>query len=143
MATIKAGTILYHGTDCDDFEEGVDDLEGPSWLSSSKDVARHFATRDGGWGGTKRIIAYELTEDVLLPEITSSSQLQTFAKEHDLCLLGVEEIRKSIEQAGIPGWIIPNNYPEGDDILLADTRVLRYQKTELCQERRDSKKVRP
>lgn len=132
MITIKAGTILYHGTDCDDFDEEFDRLTGPAWLSSSKEVARHFATRSGGWGGTKRLIAYKLTEDVRLPEITSSRQMQMFAEEHGICLLGVEEMRESVEQAGIPGWVIPNNYPDGDDILLVSTGALDYQETELC-----------
>lgn len=132
MITIKAGTILYHGTDCDDFAEEFDGLNGPAWLSSSKDVARHFATRSGGWGGQKRIIAYKLAADVRLPEITSPRQMQMFAEEHGICLLGVEEMRESVEEAGIPGWVIPNNYPNGDDILLVDTSILNFDSTEAC-----------
>lgn len=27
-------------------------------------------------------------------------------------------------RAGLPGWIIPDNYPEGDDILLVDVSIL-------------------
>lgn len=130
--TLGAGTVLYHGTNSDDFQEDCDNLHGPAWLSSSKEVARHFATRSGGWGGQPRIIAYRLAEDVTLPCITSGRQMDAFADDHDLDLTGVDAMRESVERAGLPGWIIPHNYRDGDDILLTHTDVLEYVETEPC-----------
>ncbi|MBK3779900.1 hypothetical protein G3A43_06505 [Paraburkholderia aspalathi] len=129
MATLKAGTVLYHGTDCDDFEEEFEGLNGPAWLSSSFDVASYFASRQGGWGGAKRIITYRLTEDVTLYEITSERAKLALADEFDLDFSGVEGMRDSVEQAGIPGWVVPGNFEQGDDILLVDTSVLDFIQT--------------
>jgi hypothetical protein len=130
--TLKAGTLLYHGTDCDDFDEVNDRLTGPAWLSTAAAVALHFAKRSGGWGGTKRVMTYRLTEDVELPEILSERARRDFAEEHNIDLTGVEEMRDSVERAGIPGWVVPNNYPDGDDILLVDTGVLEHVRTEFA-----------
>lgn len=131
MKCIKAGTLLYHGTDCNDFDEASDPLNGPAWLSSSLAVATHFASRSGGWGGVKCVAVYRLTEDVELHHVTSARQMQALAEEHGLELCGVEEMRESVEASGIPGWVIPKNYPNGDDILIANTRALDYVRTEL------------
>lgn len=127
--TLKAGTLLYHGTDCDDFEEKADSLDGPAWLTSSRSVAERFASRSGGWGGQKRVLVYRLTEDVELPEILSSRGMQELADEHNLDLNGVEAMRESVANAQLPGWIIPNNYPDGDDILLVNSGSLDYVET--------------
>lgn len=132
MTTITAGTLLYHGTDCDDLDEENDPLQGPAWLSSSKDVADYFAKRHGGWGGKRRIITYRLFEDVRLYEILSQADMQMLADEFQISLCGVEEMRESVDDSGIPGWVIPNNYPSGDDILLSDVSVLEYVKSEFC-----------
>lgn len=132
MITLKAGMQLFHGTDNDDFEEAEDRLNGPAWLSDSKAVAQYFATRSGGWGGTKRIITYTLAEDVKLHHIRSGREMLNFSEEHNIDTGGVEEMRESVEDAGIPGWVISSNYPEGDDILIVDTGVLDYVQTELC-----------
>lgn len=129
MLTLKAGTMLFHGTDSDDFDEECDSLRGPAWVSSSFEVAARFASRSGGWGGVKRVVAYGLMEDVMLHQIGSARQMQEFAEEHGLDLCGVEEMRDSVEASGIPGWVIPNNYPDGDDILIVDTSVLDYVET--------------
>ena len=38
-----------------------------------------------------------------------------------------------VENAGLPGWVIRANYPDGgDDILLVNTSVLDYVDTEAC-----------
>lgn len=128
MNTLKlpAGTVLYHGTDCDDFDEENDSLNGPAWVTSSRSVAERFASRSGGWGGRKRIIEYVLAVDVDLPEIVSMRDMAAFTQEHGISLGGVEEMRDSIADSGLPGWIIPGNYPDGDDILLVETDVLDF-----------------
>jgi len=132
MTTLKSGTVLYHGTDCDDFEEADDALHGPAWLTTSLSVARHFATRSGGWGGRKRIVSYRLVEDLELYEIRTKGDIDELADEHDLVMVGVEGMRESVEASGIPGWIVPTNYPDGDDILISDTSRLEYIDTADC-----------
>jgi len=127
--TLTTGTILYHGTDAD-FDEENEDLCGPAWLSNSANVAKHFAARKSGWGGIKRIISYRLCEPVALVEIGSKTELADFADQHGLSLYSCEDIRDSVATSALPGWIIPFNYPEGADILMADTRVLRHVRTE-------------
>lgn len=132
MSVLRAGTELFHGTNCDEFDEANDVLCGPAWLSRSPQVAQYFATRSGGRGGQARVIRYVLGEDISLPEITSPNDLAELAEAYSLELTGVEEMRSSIEASGLPGWVIPNNYPEGDDILLVDTRTLHYVGTTPC-----------
>lgn len=127
--TIKAGTLLYHGTDNDDFDEASDQLEGPAWLSRGLPVAQRFAARTG-WGGQKRVITYRLTEDITLPEIFSRHEMEELAEEHNIDLSGTEAIRDSVANSSLPGWVIPHNYPEGDDILLQFTDALEYQSTQ-------------
>lgn len=128
--TLRAGTKLYHGTDCDDFDESVESLSGPAWLSSSEMVAKHFATRSGGWGGVKRVIEYRLAEDIEVFNILGKSDMRELAEAHGIDLCGVEAMRESVEASGIPGWVIPYNYPNGDDILLAHPDcLLEYVRT--------------
>lgn len=128
MHTLKAGTALYHGTSAD-FEEAYEDLDGPAWVSSSKAVALHFAKRSNS-GGVPRIIEYVLTEDLELPDIYSSREMQDFAEEHGIELGGVDEMRDSIAMSGLPGWILPHNYPDGDDILIVHTGALEFRSTQ-------------
>lgn len=129
MHILKAGTTIYHGTDNSDFDEESSNPHPYSWFSTSHTVAERFARRSGGWGGKQRVIAYELVADMALHEIMSAGQRQEFAEEHNIDFSGVEEMRESAEVAGIPGWIIPSNYPDGDDILIGDTSLLDYVDT--------------
>ena len=129
MHILKAGTTLYHGTDNPDFDDEGSNPHGYSWFSTSRAVAERFARRSGGWGGNKRVIRYYLTADVALHEIGSRTARDEFAEEHNINFSGVEEMRESAEAAGIPGWIIPSNYPDGDDILLGDTSLLDHAET--------------
>lgn len=131
--TLKAGTVLFHGTDCDDFDESVDSLDGPAWLSTSRSVAEHFVNNRSGWGGRKRIVSYTLDADLQLPEISSAREMAAFAEEHALDLSGVEGIRESVQAAGLAGWVIPNNYPDGDDILIVETNLLTYRESDFLQ----------
>ena len=131
--TLKAGTVVFHGTDNDDFDEVEDGLDGPAWVTSSRSVAEWFVNNRAGWGGQKRIISYLLAEDIELYEINGPGDMQDLAEQFGLELNGTDEIRDSVERAGLPGWIIPKNYPDGDDILIADTGVLDYQASEPLQ----------
>lgn len=132
VITLKAGTLLYHGTDQSNFDEQSDGLEGPAWLSNSVSVARFFATRNAGGGGPTRIITYRLTADLKLHEIHTRDELETLAEEFGIDLEGTEAIRDSVYASGIPGWVIVGNYPEGDDILIANTSALEYVVSTAC-----------
>lgn len=83
-----------------------------------------FVANRSGRGGRKRIIGYVLAADMVL------DAMQELASEFGLDLNGVEEIRGSVQRVGLPGWVIPNNYPDGDDILIVDTGVLEYRGTD-------------
>lgn len=127
MTTLKAGTVLYHGTAMSEFEEADDHLDGPAWLTDSEVVAELFARRNATGGDSMpRVLTYTLEVDVDLHLIRGLDEL---SEEHGISFGGVEEMRDSVTDAGIPGWVIPSNYPEGADILLADTGALRYEST--------------
>lgn len=126
-AILKAGTTLYHGTCGEDFEESSDGLEGPAWVTDSEEVARYFAVRYEG--SRPRIVVYELTEDVELPEILTQRDMAHLVDEYDISTCGAEDICDSVRHSPLKGWYIPNNYPEGADILLRDTQLLAYRHT--------------
>ena len=111
---IPVGTMLFHGTDDDDFHPS--EISGPAWLSTDNDVAEKFA------GG--RLLAYRLKADLKLPLITSADEMDDFAEKFNIDRMSSEDVRDSAEKAGIPGWIIPDNYEPGDDILICDLSVL-------------------
>lgn len=129
MKTLTAGTLLFHGTSSTDFDEQQDGLDGPAWLSDSEAVAERFALRNQYEGSRPRVLTFVLEEDVELHLIRSAADLSEMAEEHDISFDGVEEMRDSVIDSGIPGWVIPNNYPEGADILMANTGALRYEST--------------
>jgi hypothetical protein len=126
MYTLKAGTTLYHGTSSADFDEESSNPSPYSWFSTSRSVAERFAKRNPGSGGVPRVLEYCFIGEVPLPEITSARQMQQFAEEHHIDLSGPDAMRSSAEAAGLPGWIVPSNYPDGDDILIADTFLMDY-----------------
>lgn len=107
---IPAGTMLFHGTDDDDFHPS--EISGPAWFSTDNDVAEKFA------GG--RLLAYRLKADLKLPLITTGEEMEAFAEKFGIDRSSSEDVRDTAKRAGIPGWIIPDNYEPGDDILICD-----------------------
>lgn len=122
--TIPAGTILFHGTSDEDFFELEDSLNDGSWLSDSEQVAEYFAKRSSG--NSPRVIQYELTEDVEVFLIESKQDLGDLSESHGIRFDSAEDMRDSALDAGIPGWIIPKNYPTGADILITNTGCLEF-----------------
>lgn len=122
---LPAGLILYHGTDNDDFDPSEDNLEGPAWLTSSFEVAKKFASRTR-CGGRSRVFQYVLGDGLEVPDIRSSADMAKLAAKYNLDLSGTEEIRDSVADSGLSGWVIPQNYPDGDDILIVNTHVLDF-----------------
>lgn len=112
VQTLPRGHKLYHGTNAS-FDPDDDDLIAPAWFSSSQSVARHFAR-----GGAIR--EYVLTAPIVLPVITSRSDRARFFETFDIADAGAEDMADDMGRSGLPGWIIPNNYPDGDDILLVN-----------------------
>lgn len=114
--TLAAGTRMFHGTD------GADppDWFGFAWFSDDPRVARVFAGADG------TIYEYVLTDDVDLLLLTSADEIVDSISKisgldpDDIESMASSELADEVCSAGYDGWIIPKNYPEGDDILLCD-----------------------
>ena len=113
--TLSAGTILFHGTEDDEFHPA--NIRGPAWFSTDNDVATKFS--DGG-----RLLAYRLKTDLTLPLITSNNEMEQFAETFHIDRSSSEDVRDSAKRSGIAGWIIPDNYEPGDDILICDLSIL-------------------
>ncbi len=116
--TIPVGTILYHGTS-EDFSPS--DIETAAWFSRSREVAEYFANRYQN-GGEPVIHAYRVEEPITLPVIHDKNELDEFSERFYIHLDSPEDIIDSMRSNGQPGWIIPDNYHNGDDILNMDTR---------------------
>lgn len=119
--TLDAGAVLYHGTSVDFHGSQI---RAPVWLSDAENVARWFALRFGDAG---RVLSYELTEAVELPAFSGKGQMQEFAETFRVDIRGAETMRETIGPAPVPGWIIPDNYQTGADILLSDVTMLQYK----------------
>ena len=113
--TIPAGTMLFHGTDDDDFHPS--EISGPAWFSTDNDVAANFV--NGG-----RLLAYRLKTNLTLPLISSAEEMQEFSERFHIDRSSSEDVRDTAKRAGIAGWIIPDNYEPGDDILICDMSIL-------------------
>jgi len=108
--TLPVGHKLYHGTNAV-FEPEDDELIAPAWFSSSPSVAKHFAR-----GG--RVLPYEVVAPIKLPVITTKREREDFREMFGIEGDSAEDLADDMLRSGLPGWIIPNNYPDGDDILL-------------------------
>jgi hypothetical protein len=124
--TIKPGTILYHGTESE-FEEG-DDLQMPAWFSAEREVAEWFAKRDGTRPGGIRI--YKVTKPIQLPVINNKQELEQFFETFGIEAYGAEDMADGVVRAGLPGWVIPENYNPGNDILIVDGSAVQFQNVE-------------
>lgn len=134
MHTLPAGTVLYHGTSDPDFDEVEDSFRGPAWVTDSPEVARRFAKRNEFSDPRPRVLEFVLEEDLELRLIRGRADMVELEETHGISFAGVEDMRDTVEASGIPGWFIPNNYPEGADILIVDTTPLRHVKTEALDE---------
>jgi len=122
---VPAGTLLYHGTG---WSFDPDEIMAPCWFSRSIDVARHFCRRSDG--GTSRILAYRTDTEIVLPLIRGQKRFDAFCERHDIRPYSAEDMADGISRAGLAGWVIPDNYPDGDDILLVDVSTLTFDHEE-------------
>jgi len=119
--TIQEGTVLYHGTSVD--FQGTQ-IRTPAWFSDAETVARWFALR---FGDTGRVLTYRVTAPIQLPAFSGKGQFQEFAEAFHVDIRGAEAMRETIGPAPVPGWIIPDNYQGGADILLSERPVIEFQ----------------
>ena len=126
--TLRAGTTVYHGTG-EQFDERVEDLETPGWVSDSIDVAREFTSWNGG--SDTRIIQYQTTSDMTLLLINGRDDLFDLEDQYGIEIDSPREMAEQIcQQFHSDGWIIPNNYNSGADIMICNSRPLKYMGTE-------------
>lgn len=119
--TLPVGTLLYHGTDSKQWNPKTTQIESPAWFSQSRSVAEEFSTwHDDSFNKAKPIVAeYHTTRPIELVVINNSADLERLREKY-----GIEEEtpREMAEELSrhIEGWIIPNNYIDGDDIMVCD-----------------------
>ena len=130
--TIVRGTELFHGTSSPERFEKDGTFEGPGWVSDDIRVAREFVR---GEGPAARVITFRAARDIELIEWRTGYEIEAFLApthgEDAFYDMDMAEIAEAVCDAGYEGWIIPNNYPEGADILLCDpASVLELERIE-------------
>lgn len=115
--SLPVGTDLFHGTSV----KGFKIPRGPAFFSDTYGVAKNFVNWHRG-GKKPRVMRFEVTDEIpKLALIESKEDLEQIAED-----LGgeVREDTQSridlVRMAGFDGWIIPNNYPDGADIMLLE-----------------------
>jgi hypothetical protein len=119
MIQLRKGDILYHGTSVEErFEDEQGTPDGPAWFSDSVEVAEHFKS---WWEHPHpRVLAYRVIEEPKLVVWWSIQDIEDWFEQER----GIEspesphDMADELCAAGYDGWIIPENYPEGADILL-------------------------
>lgn len=123
IRSLPAGTELFHGTS----EKGFLIPRGPAFFGDTYSVARNFTS----WhrGEHPRVLRFEVTEEIpRLALIESQADFDRLAEEAGLELdHGTESRIDLVCSHGFDGWIIPNNYPDGADIMLCEpSRWLKF-----------------
>ena len=113
---------MYHGTAvAERFElEGSGTPDGPAWFSDSAYVAGYFSN----WrkGPSPRVLEYRVVQAPNLFK-WNEIRLDHWAEEHHGVPrrdLDIDEIVSLVCAEGYDGWIIPDNYPEGADIVICE-----------------------
>lgn len=116
LFTLSTGDVLYHGTGG---EDDFDIPDGPAWFSTDRRVAESFS--DWHEGYNPRIKTYEVASPVELVLFHDRVDISEFFEENGLWdheNYGAGELAEELCKLGFDGWIIPNNYNPGDDILI-------------------------
>lgn len=131
---LRPGMKLYHGTSAP-FPEQDEDLDAPAWVSDSWEVAHYFTNWHGAQANL-RVIEYRLKTPVKVWKITNRQDLDRLAQRYLGTQAGESFDHYELAEALDGGWIIPKNYPTGDDILLSDPSVLEYVATHPVNQRK-------
>lgn len=113
--SLPAGTEVFHGTSA----KGFKIPNGPAFFSDTYSVAKYFVT----WhkGKNPRIIRLGVTDDIpKLALIESKKDFDDLAEEFGVEAEDTESRVDLVRMAGFDGWIIPNNYPDGADIMILE-----------------------
>lgn len=112
---------LYHGTN-ESFHPA--DLRTPAWFSDIPEATDFFQTWRGGAGKPHRKV-YVVTAPLRLLKIVDNEDMDRLQE-----VAGIEDIGDLSEwvlRQGYSGWIIPDNYNPGADIMLGTTEGLTYE----------------
>lgn len=120
MTVLKRGETLYHGTGSTETFE-LPTWTGFAWFSTSRSVADRFAKASAaGTGAEPRLLEYRVVEDVELLEFLDARDIERFLDELGLEADSAHDLAEIACDQGYAGWVIPQNYPDGDDVLLCD-----------------------
>jgi hypothetical protein len=136
ILTLKPGTLVYHGTSS---TRQFDKLQGPAWVSRAKNIADWFARewRDGQPAVGSRILTFRTTRPMRLEVLEDLDHMER-VMERLGDPVGTHEMAQAFCAArGVDGWIVRERYgPRKDDILLCETRALKYVGSEAVQHAR-------
>jgi len=117
IRALPAGTDLYHGTSS---PKSFLIPRGPAFFSDTYSVAKNFVS----WhrGRNPRVLRFEVTEEIpRLVLIESKADFDALAEEKGVeSAVDTQSRVDLVRYAGYDGWIIPNNYPDGADIMILD-----------------------
>ena len=117
VQSIAKGRLLHHGTSA---PEDFTDLDGPAWVSDSRDVAEWFA-QNRLEGGPLRILTFRVVGTITtLARPRTQRELQALMDELGQWEGGSHDMAEAVctFSSRYNGWIIPNNYATGADIML-------------------------
>jgi len=120
---IARGTDLFHGTNSETIFEFP---ESPAWFSSSFSVARTFANFHVQQGEPRVHLFRVRTRIPKLLVIESKEQFDRLMDEmREATGEDTEDPRdlgRFLCKKDLNGWVIPDNYHDGDDIMLCQPR---------------------
>ena len=112
------GDILFHGTSSTELFEKYDGTpDGPAWFSDTVAVADHF--KNWHKGPNPRVIKYRVVAEPNLCIIQYENAIRDLVGD-DMFEEGleVEDLVDAVQDAGYDGWFMPDNYPDGADIMI-------------------------
>lgn len=116
---IAKGTELYHGTNSETIFEFP---EPPAWFTTSWEVAKYFSEYHSQEGKPRIHLfrAQRRIQKILLIEQTEEWKrlMEEMKEETGDPSEDPRDLARRLCQQGLNGWIIPDNYPNGDDIML-------------------------
>lgn len=123
VRSLPVGTEIFHGTSA----KGFLTPRGPAFFGDTYSVAKNFTS----WhrGEHPRVLRFEVTQEIpRLALIETKEDFDRLAEDLGLEDRGDTESRvEMVCGAGYDGWIIPNNYPDGADIMLCEpARWLKF-----------------